>query len=76
MPVKPARASRSLLPKSRNWQRRTSKATEEISAQINAIQGASADSVAAIEEIATIMERVNEFTNSITEALEQQGAAD
>ena len=53
----------------------TSKATEEISAQINAIQGASADSVAAIEEIATIMERVNEFTNSITEALEQQGAA-
>jgi methyl-accepting chemotaxis protein len=51
----------------------TSKATEEISAQINAIQGASADSVAAIEEIATIMERVNEFTNSITEALEQQG---
>jgi len=53
----------------------TSKATEEISAQINAIQGASSDSVAAIEEIAIIMERVNEFTNSITEALEQQGAA-
>lgn len=53
----------------------TSKATEEISAQINAIQGASADSVSAIEEIATIMEKVNEFTNSITQALEQQGSA-
>ncbi|WP_420414193.1 methyl-accepting chemotaxis protein [Roseibium sp.] len=53
----------------------TSKATEEISAQINAIQGASSDSVAAIEEIATIMEKVNEFTNSITQALEQQGSA-
>ncbi|MES0884152.1 methyl-accepting chemotaxis protein [Roseibium sp. SCP14] len=53
----------------------TSKATEEISSQINAIQGASADTVAAIEEIAEVMVQVNEFTGSITDALEQQGSA-
>ncbi len=53
----------------------TSKATEEIAAQITAIQDASAGSVAAINEIAKTMVQVNEYTASITRALEQQGAA-
>ena len=53
----------------------TAKATEEISAQITAIQDASGDSVAAIDEIAQIMQRVNDYTTNITKALQHQGSA-
>ena len=53
----------------------TSKATEEISQQISAIQGATEESVQAIGEITEIMEEVNNYTSTIAAAVEQQGAA-
>ncbi len=53
----------------------TSKATEEISTQINAIQGATEESVQAIAEITETMEQVNNYTATIAAAVEQQGAA-
>jgi methyl-accepting chemotaxis protein len=53
----------------------TSKATEEIGAQIAAIQGATKDSVQAIGEITEIMEEVDSYTSTIAAAVEEQGAA-
>ena len=53
----------------------TSKATEEISGQISAIQEATRESVSAIAEITTIMEEVNSYTNTIASAVSEQGAA-
>jgi len=53
----------------------TSKATEEISQQISAIQGATEESVRAIGEITEIMEEVNNYTSTIAAAVEEQGAA-
>ncbi|WP_346895260.1 methyl-accepting chemotaxis protein [uncultured Roseibium sp.] len=53
----------------------TSKATEEIGAQIAAIQGATKESVQAIGEITEIMEEVNSYTSTIAAAVEEQGAA-
>lgn len=53
----------------------TSNATEEISAQINAIQGATEESVQAIAEITETMDLVNSYTANIASAVEQQGAA-
>ncbi|MBA5776274.1 Cache 3/Cache 2 fusion domain-containing protein, partial [Stappia sp. F7233] len=53
----------------------TSKATEEIGAQIAAIQASTRDAVEAIAEITETMEEVNGYTSSIASAVEQQGAA-
>ena len=53
----------------------TSKATEEISSQIQDIQGSTDEAVHAIQDIADTMERVNEYTRSISHAIEEQGAA-
>ncbi|MBO6756160.1 MAG: Cache 3/Cache 2 fusion domain-containing protein [Roseibium sp.] len=53
----------------------TSKATEEIGAQISAIQDATRESVQAIAGITEIMEEVNNYTSTIAAAVEQQGAA-
>lgn len=53
----------------------TSKATEEISSQIGAIQSATEESVAAIGEITETMTEVNSYTTAIASAVEQQGAA-
>lgn len=53
----------------------TSKATEEISSQISAIQGATKESVEAIAQISSIMEEVNSYTSTIASAVEQQGSA-
>ncbi|WP_417671082.1 methyl-accepting chemotaxis protein [Roseibium sp.] len=53
----------------------TSKATEEISSQIAAIQGATHDSAQAIGEITEIMEEVDNYTSTIAAAVQQQGAA-
>jgi methyl-accepting chemotaxis protein len=53
----------------------TAKATEEIGAQIRAVQTASTDSVKAIETISTTISRVNEIATVIASAVEQQGAA-
>ena len=53
----------------------TSKATDEISAQIGAIQGATQSSVEAIQGITTTIGRVNEIASAIAAAVEEQGAA-
>jgi methyl-accepting chemotaxis protein len=53
----------------------TSKATEEISTQIGAIQSATEESVQAIADITQIMEEVNSYTAAIALSVEQQGAA-
>ncbi|WP_439527904.1 methyl-accepting chemotaxis protein [Pannonibacter sp.] len=53
----------------------TSRATEEISAQISAIQSATDESVQAIAAITRTMEEVNSYTNAIASAVEEQGAA-
>ncbi|WP_321335299.1 methyl-accepting chemotaxis protein [Breoghania sp.] len=53
----------------------TSKATEEISAQIAGIQGSTGEAVIAIQKIAEIMDEVNTYTSTIAAAVQQQGAA-
>ncbi|MCW2310033.1 methyl-accepting chemotaxis protein [Rhodobium gokarnense] len=53
----------------------TSKATEEISAQIHAIQGSTRETVTVIEEISRIMGEVNGYTVAITTAVGEQNAA-
>lgn len=53
----------------------TSKATEEIGAQISAIQDATQESVEAIAEITEIMDEVNNYTSTIASAVEEQGSA-
>lgn len=53
----------------------TAKATEEISNQINALQGSTTEAVAAIDAIANTMDEVNTYTQTIATAVEQQGAA-
>jgi methyl-accepting chemotaxis protein len=53
----------------------TSKATEEIGAQIAAIQGSTQDAVDAIAEITSTMQEVDSYTSAIAAAVEQQGAA-
>ena len=53
----------------------TSKATEEISTQIHAIQGSTRETVTVIEEISRIMEEVNGYTVAITTAVGEQNAA-
>ncbi len=53
----------------------TSKATEEISSQIQGIQGSTEQAVHAIQGIADRMEKVNEFTKTIAFAVNEQGSA-
>ena len=53
----------------------TSKATEEISSLINAIQTSSGETVESIAKIARVMEEVDGYTSAIATAVEQQGAA-
>ena len=53
----------------------TARATEEISAQIAGIQGATDEAVAAIESIGVTITSVNEISAAIAAAVEQQGAA-
>ncbi len=53
----------------------TAKATDDISAQIKEIQGATADSVDAIRGITGTIGRINEIAGSIASAVEEQGAA-
>ena len=53
----------------------TSKATEEISGLINAIQASSGETVQSIAKIARVMEEVDGYTSAIASAVEQQGAA-
>jgi methyl-accepting chemotaxis protein len=53
----------------------TAKATEEITGQVAAIQGATRSSVDAIQAIGATIQRVNEIAAAIAAAVEQQGAA-
>jgi methyl-accepting chemotaxis protein len=53
----------------------TAKATEDISAQIKAIQTATGDSVEAIQAIGQTIGRINEIATTIASAVEEQGAA-
>jgi methyl-accepting chemotaxis protein len=53
----------------------TSKATEEISGQISAIQAASSESADAIAEVTQTMDEIDLYTSNIAAAVEQQGDA-
>jgi methyl-accepting chemotaxis protein len=53
----------------------TAKATGEIGQQITGIQAATQDSVAAIKEISSTIERLSEISSTIAAAVEEQGAA-
>jgi methyl-accepting chemotaxis protein len=53
----------------------TAKATGEIGQQVAGIQAATGQSVAAIKEISTTIERLSEISSTIAAAVEEQGAA-
>ena len=53
----------------------TAKATGEISQQISGIQGATQESVTAIREISSTIEKLSEISSTIAAAVEEQGAA-
>jgi methyl-accepting chemotaxis protein len=53
----------------------TAKATEDISAQVAAMQGATTEAVQAIEGIGGTIGGINEITTAIASAVEQQGSA-
>ena len=53
----------------------TSRATEEISSQIGAVQGATQQAVNAIRAIVSTITRINEIAGAIAAAVEEQGAA-
>jgi methyl-accepting chemotaxis protein len=53
----------------------TAKATEEISAQVAAMQGSTGDAVAAISGITETIAKMSEITVSISSAIDQQGDA-
>jgi methyl-accepting chemotaxis protein len=53
----------------------TSKATEEISGRIRAVQGATDQVVAAIDNVDKTIARINEIDSRIASAVEEQGAA-
>ena len=53
----------------------TAKATEEIGTQIASMQAATQDSVAAIKDISSTINRISEISSSIAAAVEEQGGA-
>lgn len=53
----------------------TAKATGEIGLQVASIQSATQDSVSAIKDIGTTIERLSEISSAIAAAVEEQGAA-
>ncbi|MBP1180600.1 methyl-accepting chemotaxis protein [Methylobacterium sp. PvR107] len=53
----------------------TARATEEIAGQVGRIQGATGQTVGAIDEIATRIREIDSVASSIAAAVEQQGAA-
>jgi methyl-accepting chemotaxis protein len=59
----------------KNLATQTARATEDISAQVAAMQSSSGNAVAAIERIDATIGRMNEISTSIAAAMEQQGAA-
>jgi methyl-accepting chemotaxis protein len=59
----------------KNLAEQTAKATEQISAQITAIQSSSTDAVTAIGVIAATIGEINEITSAIAAAVEEQSSA-
>ncbi len=59
----------------KNLANQTSRATEDISAQIGAVQSATHEAVEAIRRISETINRVNEIAAAIASAVEEQGAA-
>ncbi len=59
----------------KNLATQTSRATEEITAQINAVQEETRNAVAAIGGIATVIEQVRAISSGIASAVEEQSAA-
>ena len=57
----------------KNLANQTAKATEEISAQITAVQDETKDVVGAIDKITEIIVEINEIASTIASAIEQQG---
>jgi methyl-accepting chemotaxis protein len=53
----------------------TAKATEDITAQINAVQGSTQEAVGAIQGIGKTIEEINQIATAIASAVEEQGAA-
>jgi methyl-accepting chemotaxis protein len=58
----------------KNLATQTAKATEEISAQIGEMQGATSAAVEAIKAIGGTIQRINEITTAIAAAVEEQNA--
>jgi methyl-accepting chemotaxis protein len=59
----------------KNLASQTAKATDEIGAKITEIQGATAQSVAAIEGISRVIEEISHISTTIAAAVEEQTAA-
>lgn len=59
----------------KNLATQTAKATDEIAAQVRAIQDSTDSSAKAIEEISQTINRVSEISTAIASAVEEQGAA-
>ena len=59
----------------KNLAGQTTKATEEISQYINAIQGSTSETVGAIKTISGKIYEINSIANTIASAVEEQGAA-
>lgn len=59
----------------KNLANQTARATDEISAQIGGIQGATQEAVTAIGSIGSTITRMNEIAAAIAAAIEEQGAA-
>jgi len=59
----------------KNLANQTAKATEEISAQISAIQASTTDAVQEIQNVSSSIEEVNNYTTTISSAVQQQGSA-
>jgi methyl-accepting chemotaxis protein len=53
----------------------TAKATDDISAQIASMQNATAQAVAAVQEISKTVQEIDQISNSIAAAVEEQSAA-
>ncbi len=58
----------------KNLAAQTSKATEEISAQIVSVQGTAGNAVSSIEKIIAIIDRISEISTTISSAVEEQSA--
>ncbi|EGY01660.1 methyl-accepting chemotaxis protein [Nitrospirillum viridazoti Y2] len=59
----------------KNLASQTSKATEEIGAQITSVQDATREAVVAIGAISGTIETINDITTAVAAAVEEQGAA-